>query len=94
MTINEAKKLVEQKYKGFKVISGVPFKGKYVFSILSSDGRPPLIGGSPTVDIDTGKLGIISPLNDDMTGFQEAKDKEGVYFSKEGLSMPKPLEVV
>lgn len=87
MTVNEAKKLVEEKYPNLMAASAVPYKGKYVFSMLNRKTKKMVFNsGLPTVDEKTGEISSMSVIHDDFDGYDEAA-KDIVYFSKEGMDL-------
>ena len=88
MTVNEAKKLVEDKYPNLKAAYAIPLKGKYLFNMLDrKTGRVVYNSSLLSVDENSGEIKAVSIINDDLDGYDEAASKDIVYFSKEGMDM-------
>ncbi len=85
MTINEAKKVIEDHFSGFVATRGFLYNDRFYFNIVNEVTKEvPLIGGIPYVDKKTGKIGILNPIspgeNFDSKEFRRANDSHPVIF--------------
>lgn len=89
MTVNEAKKLVEDKYPKLKAAYAIPINGKYVFNMIDKKSGKSVFNSSLlVVDESKGTVSSVSIFSSDLEEIPEDEVKKNVvYFCKEGMDM-------